>query len=221
MANARVFTVVNKCRRTIWPAVISNAAVPQPFKTGFMLAPGQTYLFESQYQWYGQFWARTGCRFNKVTGKGKCRTGDCHGLFQCDGYDGHPPVTVASFALDTPDGDHYSVDMLHGFNIPITVTPTAVTSSQCKTSSCVLSLTRNCPQELQVKRRDGRVVGCNSACDAFGDPLNCCQDPYWQSRDCHPTNYTKALKAACPTALTYQFDESLICKAANYTITFC
>ncbi|OWM73298.1 pathogenesis-related thaumatin-like protein 3.5 [Punica granatum] len=216
-ANAKYFNLVNKCKKTIWPGIYSGAGLSQPYDSGFALAPGQTYLYESQYQWTGRIWARTGCRFD-ATGKGKCATGDCNGLLKCDGYEGTPPMTVALFSVDTPD-DTYSVDLQHGFNVPVSVTTQGGTG-QCQPSACIANLRRKCPTGQRVLNRKGRPVGCKSACDAFGDAANCCTDPFtaWK---CNPTNYTKLFKAACPTAVTFLYDKDFTCKGSNFTVTFC
>ena len=45
-----------------------------------------------------RIWVRTGCSFDG-SGRGRCQTGDCGGLLQCQGY-GAAPNTLAEFALN-------------------------------------------------------------------------------------------------------------------------
>ena len=80
---ARTITVVNSVDQTIWVASDRNKDHPLPV-TGWVLAPGQSTSFTVDDKWGGRIWGRTGCRFD-TSGRGRCQTGDCGGVFQCTG----------------------------------------------------------------------------------------------------------------------------------------
>ncbi|KAK7813101.1 protein p21, partial [Quercus suber] len=64
-----------------------------------------------------RIWARTGCNFDG-SGRGKCQTGDCGGLLQCQAY-GAPPNTLAEFALNHYQNlDFFYISLVDGFNVP-------------------------------------------------------------------------------------------------------
>lgn len=125
----------------------------------------------------GRIWARTGCTF-----KGKpCATGDCGGgAVDCpQGSTGATPVTLAEFTLAGSGQDNYDVSSVDGVNLPISLVP----SGGCPVGACETDLVaQGCPDpSLQVKDADGRVVGCNTACNAdihagkdTSNSLSCC-----------------------------------------------
>ncbi|KAG6422802.1 hypothetical protein SASPL_113183 [Salvia splendens] len=58
---ARVFTIVNYSRETIWPAVYAG----ENFSGGgFALKNGKSCTFTAPVSWSGRIWGRTSCRFN-------------------------------------------------------------------------------------------------------------------------------------------------------------
>uniref|UniRef100_A0A251RLY8 Putative thaumatin n=1 Tax=Helianthus annuus TaxID=4232 RepID=A0A251RLY8_HELAN len=62
--------------------------------------------------------ARTGCNFDG-SGRGRCQTGDCNGLLQCQGY-GTPPNTLAEYALNQFNNlDFFDISLVDGFNVPM------------------------------------------------------------------------------------------------------
>jgi len=88
-------------------------------------------------EWYGQhvkgqtsnFWARTGCRYDPITNRAQCETGDCGGQYDCSsGNLGAPPGTTLSewtfhqlslgYYMDFPD-----ISAVNGGNLTIDVYP--------------------------------------------------------------------------------------------------
>ena len=115
-AQATTFTVVNKCDRTVWPGVLSNAGSDPVGSTGFVLAAGEARTLKAPAGWAGRFWARTGCAFDG-SGKGNCTTGDCgSNQIECNGAGANPPATLAEFKLNGADGkDFYDVSLVDGY----------------------------------------------------------------------------------------------------------
>lgn len=70
----------------------------------------------------------------------------------------------------------------------------------------------------------GSVVGCKSACLAFGNPEYCCTGSHNTPATCPPTGYSRIFKQACPDAYSYAYDDltsTFTCTGADYTILFC
>uniref|UniRef100_A0A0D3GK70 Thaumatin-like protein n=1 Tax=Oryza barthii TaxID=65489 RepID=A0A0D3GK70_9ORYZ len=88
-------------------------------------------------------------------------------------------------------------------------------------------LNRVCPAGLAVRGGggDNRVVGCRSACAAYGAPQYCCTGQFGSPQQCKPTAYSRLFKTACPKAYSYAYDDPtsiLTCSAgASYIVTFC
>ncbi|KAF8403863.1 hypothetical protein HHK36_011969 [Tetracentron sinense] len=220
-ADAAVFTLQNGCRNTIWPGIQPGANSPQLLNGGLRLRPGEIVKITAPKGWSGRLWGRRGCSFDS-SGKGNCVTGDCGGVRECAGAGGAPPATLAEFTLDSPV-DFYDVSLVDGYNIAISISPSGGSGAMCKPARCVSDLNRSCPKSLQVTR-NGRVVACNSACMAFNTPEYCCTGAFGTPNTCKPTNYSRAFKAACPTAYSYAYDDptsTFTCKGANYLIKFC
>ena len=83
-----------------------------------------------------------------------------------------------------------------------------------------------CPKELQVVGggSEGSVIGCKSACEAFGLDQYCCSGQFANPATCQPSNYSTIFKRACPRAYSYAFDDgksTFTCKAFDYAIFFC
>lgn len=75
------------------------------------------------YVWKGSVLGRTGC-----TGTGSaCATGNCDGVGSngvCPiGKGGNPPATQAEMTLHANSGDFYDVEIINGFNIPVSMSP--------------------------------------------------------------------------------------------------
>ncbi|CAK9138465.1 unnamed protein product [Ilex paraguariensis] len=210
-----VFTIINDCKETIWPAIIPG----ENFSGGgFVLKPSQSIVLTAPINWSGRLWGRTGCNFDS-NGNGTCQTGNCGTSLKCVGS-GETPASLAEFTFAA--FDFYDVSLVDGFNLPLAVTPISG-KGNCTIAGCTGDLRTNCPSELAVKAR-GKVVGCRSACDVFNTDQYCCRGAYGNSAECQPTNYSKKFKEACPNAYSYAYDDRssiYTCLATDYVITFC
>ncbi|KAI3840569.1 hypothetical protein MKX03_018103 [Papaver bracteatum] len=218
------FTVINKCRQTVWPGILSTPTYSLN-TTGFPLQKDESRILTIPSSWSGRVWGRTNCSQNS-TGNFSCISGDCgSGKVGCSGGGAKPPITLAEFSLNSFSGsDFYDVSFVDGFNLPMLVVPEGRTSGNCSTTGCVVNLNEVCPNDLKVTSQDGSHVGCKSACDAFGDPQYCCTGKYNTPDTCKPSSYSEFFKNACPRAYSYAFDDSVgtfTCTSANYVITFC
>lgn len=213
--SARIFTIINDCKETIWPAITPG----ENFNGGgFALKPAQSIVFTAPVSWSGRIWGRTGCNFDK-SGNGTCQTGSCGTSLKC-AASGKPPASLAEFTLASPD--FYDVSLVDGFNIPIVVTPING-QGNCSVAGCDGDLRPNCPKELAVKT-GGKTVACRSACDVFDTDEYCCRGNFGNSMTCRPTYYSKAFKSACPTAYSYAYDDPssiFTCSGTDYVVTFC
>ena len=228
-AGYRQITIVNAVDETIWAATNQNSQYPLPV-TGWKLDPGQSVTFSVPTAWGGRIWGRTGCSFNS-SGVGHCQTGDCGGVFQCQGS-GATPATLAEMTLDSFDGlDFYDVSLVDGSNLPMyintshSVSPDPVSPDGCYQGACTKAI--DCPTAMQVMS-GGKAVACETACAAFGGDAYCCTGSWSGRQNCIPANwpidYAKLVfKDAEPYAYSYAFDDSatMTCKGGcNYRITF-
>ncbi|KAL2893184.1 Pathogenesis-related protein 5 [Bienertia sinuspersici] len=215
---ARVFSIINDCKETIWAAAIPGDSFDGG---GFELKAGQSRVFKAPVGWSGRIWGRTGCNFDKKTNNGSCTTGSCGTSLKCSAA-GKPPATLAEFTLANPD--FYDVSLVDGFNVPMAVKPiNGNGGGNCSVAGCDQDVRDNCPKELSVK--DGKtVIGCRSACDVFNTDEYCCRGRFGGPSVCHPTRYSKLFKQACPTSYSYAYDDPtsiFTCSATDYLITFC
>lgn len=232
-ASAATFTLSNGCSYTVWPGILSNAGSSLLSNGGFELGSGESASLQAPAGWSGRFWGRTGCTFSS-SGTGSCASGDCNGQLQCEGAGAATPATLAEFSLAGTQAnvnqDFYDVSLVDGFNIPVAVVATGG-SGMCGTAGCASDLNLNCPTALQVVMSDVEgdgggsvVVGCKSACDAFGAAEYCCQGAYANPSTCKPSVYSQLFKNACPNAYSYAYDDptsTFTCTGADYTILFC
>ncbi|XP_068663990.1 pathogenesis-related thaumatin-like protein 3.5 isoform X2 [Aristolochia californica] len=213
--SARVFTLINDCKDTIWPAVTPGESFGGG---GFPLKSGQSIVFTAPVGWVGRIWGRTGCNFDKA-GKGSCQTGGCGNSLRCSAS-GKNPATLAEFSLASLD--YYDVSLVDGFNLPLVVTPVNG-KGNCTVAGCDGDLRKDCPQELAIKT-NGETVGCKSACEVFDKDEYCCRGVYGNPVTCQPSYYSKKFKAACPTAYSYAYDDPtsiFTCSSTDYILTFC
>ncbi|XP_059630799.1 pathogenesis-related thaumatin-like protein 3.5 isoform X2 [Cornus florida] len=213
--SARIFTIVNDCKETIWPGVFPGENFGGG---GFALKSGQSIVFTAPVGWSGRIWGRTGCSFDQ-NGNGKCQTGNCGTTLKCTGS-GETPATLAEFTLETLN--FYDVSLVDGFNVPMTVTPLNG-KGNCSVAGCDGDLRTSCPSEL-ARKVNGKVVGCRSACDVFNTDEYCCRGVFGNPVTCLPTFYSKKFKEACPTAYSYAYDDPtsvFTCTGTDYAITFC
>ncbi|ERN07806.1 hypothetical protein AMTRI_Chr08g204400 [Amborella trichopoda] len=205
LASPLVLTLVNNCPFTIWPAIQPNAGHYVPEKGGFALETLQHKSFAAPHtHWSGRIWARTGCTYS--TGRFHCETGDC-GRLECNGAGGRAPATLAQFSLHHGHNDQssYSVSLVDGFNVPMTVTPHEG-KGLCPVVGCREDLLATCPTQLRLCAANGKVVGCKSGCEAFGTDELCCRNQYNSPHTCHGSTYSEFFKHKCPATFTYAHD---------------
>ncbi|GAV85071.1 Thaumatin domain-containing protein [Cephalotus follicularis] len=215
----------NNCPFPIWPATAPNTGHPVVADGGFYLAPGETRSMIVPSPWNGRVWGRTGCNFTSNR-QPACETGDCDGRLACNGSIGTPPVTLVQIALQAEKGkpNFYDVSLVDGYNLPISVTTRQSSTPKCSIGGCSKDLKYLCPQELQVRNKDGDVVACRSACLAFNVDSFCCRNQYGTPEKCKPTVYSKIFKDACPSYYSYAYDRPpplINCEGKEYVITFC
>lgn len=215
--SARVFTLVNDCKSTIWPAITPG----ENFNGGGLaLKPGQSVVFNAPVGWSGRIWGRTGCDFD-AGGNGTCETGGCGSSLKCSAS-GQPPATLAEFTLASTD--FYDVSLVDGFNLPVVVTAVGG-QGNCSAAGCDGDLRDDCPSELAVRAPGGGpAVACRSACDVFNTDVYCCRGVFGNAVTCQPTYYSKKFKEACPGAYSYAYDDPtsiFTCTNADYIIAFC
>ncbi|PKI55250.1 protein P21-like [Punica granatum] len=204
LANAARFDVTNNCPDTVWAAASPGG--------GRQLNHGETWPLDVPAgTTQARIWARTGCQFD-ASGRGRCKTGDCNGLLQCQGY-GAAPNTLAEFALNQyMNMDFIDMSVIDGFNVPMEFSST---SGGCnRVIKCTADIIGQCPNELKV---DG---GCNGACPVFKTDEYCCN-----SGNCGPTNYSRFFKERCPDVYSYPKDDptsTFTCPGGtNYKVVFC
>lgn len=84
----------------------------------------------------------------------------------------------------------------------------------CRAAGCTADLLKHCPGEGRVLDASGKLIACNSACEAFKDLAHCR----------YPSPYQQAVKALCPSSATYADDDTQLLGCGgqpDYTISFC
>ena len=226
-AGDRTLTLVNRTRETIWPAAWPGSVSGA---TGWTLPPGQSLSLTVADTWNARLWGRTGCHFN-AAGHGHCLTGDCGGLYQCQGW-GQIPATLAEYDMDSYDQlDFYDVSMVDGSNLPMYITIShGLTRNRISADGCErghgCTSTVRCPVALRV-HRGGRLVGCVSPCARFATERYCCAGPYAQGcspAKTWPIDYARVFKRAEPYAYSWSGDNAtsvFTCAGGcDYRITF-
>lgn len=173
-------TIVNNCPFTVCPAIAPNADHAVLADGGFCLPTlSHRSLPAPSLHWSGRIWARTHCTQTPSPAGLSCATGDCAGRLQCAGLSGAAPATLAQLTLHhggRRDLVSYSVSLVDGFNVPVTVTPHGG-RGLCPVVGCREDLLPGCPEELRV-RAGGQVVACRSGCEAFGTDELCCRNGF-------------------------------------------
>jgi hypothetical protein len=226
----RKVVVINQCQETVWVAIGSKMAVPAG--GGFQLNAGQTRTLDFPGGlWSGRMWGRTGCQFD-VAGNGRCATGDCGGRLGCGVVGGKTPATLAeiTFSASQATPDFYDISLVDGYNLPMAMAPLPGSfvrspggAFDCLAPACESDLNPTCPAELRVQE-GGRVVGCLSACERFGTDELCCRGAHDTAETCGPSSFSRAFKAACPTAYSYAYDDptsTFTCRGEDYAVWFC
>ncbi|KAK4338391.1 hypothetical protein RND71_042878 [Anisodus tanguticus] len=117
-SEAAIFDIRNNCPYTVWAASV-------PVGGGQQLNAGQTWTINVPAGTkQARIWARTGCNFDG-SGQGRCQTGDCNGLLQCQSF-GVPPNSLAEYALNQFNNlDFFDISLVDGFNVPMEFSPTS------------------------------------------------------------------------------------------------
>ncbi|KAJ1402623.1 Thaumatin, conserved site [Sesbania bispinosa] len=215
--------LVNNCGESVWPGILGSAGQQTPKDGGLHLGSGEEVVLDVPEKWSGRIWGRQGCNFDNE-GNGHCLTGDCNGKLHCRGNGGVPPATVVEMTLGSSSSPlhFYDVSLVDGFNLPVSMKPVGG-GIGCGVASCEVDLNVCCPSALEVKR-NGKVVGCKSACLAMQSAKYCCTGDYSDPKTCKPTLFAHLFKAICPKAYSYAYDDSSSlnrCRAPRYVITFC
>ncbi|KAI5655537.1 hypothetical protein M9H77_32724 [Catharanthus roseus] len=202
-SHAATFDIRNNCPFTVWAAAVPGG--------GRRLDRGQTWTINVAAGTRGaRIWARTNCNFDG-SGRGRCQTGDCNGLLNCQAY-GQPPNTLAEYALNQFNNlDFFDISLVDGFNVPMEFSPT---SGGCRGIRCTADINGQCPNVLRAPG------GCNNPCTVFKTDQYCCN-----SGNCQPTDYSRFFKQRCPDAYSYPKDDAtstFTCPGgANYRVVFC
>lgn len=223
VANGTQLILVNNCKESVWPGILGSAGHTSPKDGGFHLCSGEEVVLDLPNGWSGRIWGRQGCCFD-TTGKGSCQTGDCAGLLNCNGNGGVPPATLIEMTLGTSQSDlhFYDVSLVDGFNLPVSMKPIDG-GVGCGVAGCEADLNFCCPYGLVVKK-EGKVVGCKSACLAAKSDRYCCTGEFASPKMCKPSVFALLFKTICPRAYSYAYDDSVglrTCKATRYVVTFC
>ncbi|KAK9158838.1 hypothetical protein Scep_005412 [Stephania cephalantha] len=223
ITNGTQLIIVNNCNESIWPGILGGAGHASPLEGGFHLNCNEQVAIDVPESWSGRIWARQGCCFDE-NGKGSCNTGDCAGFLNCRGLGGAPPATLVEMTLGTSKSSlhYYDVSLVDGFNIPVSMAPVGG-GVGCGVAACAVDLNVCCPSTLVMKKQ-GKIVGCKSACLATNSPKYCCTGDYANPNTCKPTIFSHLFKAICPKAYSYAYDDSSslkTCRASRYVITFC
>ncbi|KAJ8526892.1 hypothetical protein K7X08_029369 [Anisodus acutangulus] len=204
-SEAAIFDIRNNCPYTVWAASV-------PVGGGQQLNAGQTWTINVPAGTkQARIWARTGCNFDG-SGQGRCQTGDCNGLLQCQSF-GVPPNSLAEYALNQFSNlDFFDISLVDGFNVPMEFSPT---SNGCTRGiRCTADINGQCPNELRAPG------GCNNPCTVFKTDQYCCN-----SGNCGPTEFSRFFKDRCPDAYSYPKDDqtsTFTCPGGtNYRVVFC
>ncbi|KAF9662660.1 hypothetical protein SADUNF_Sadunf18G0077300 [Salix dunnii] len=185
LSSAATFEVRNQCPYTVWAAAVPGG--------GRRLDRGQSWTISvAAGTKQARIWGRTNCNFDGA-GRGRCQTGDCNGLLQCQGY-GQPPNTLAEYALNQYNNlDFFDISLVDGFNVPMVFSPV---SGNCRGIRCVADINGQCPNQLRAPG------GCNNPCTVFKTDQYCCN-----SGNCGPTDFSRFFKQRCPDAYSYPKDD--------------
>ncbi|XP_038687743.1 thaumatin-like protein 1 [Tripterygium wilfordii] len=195
----------NECPYTVWAAASPGGGRQLNTNQVWNLnVPAGTVM--------ARVWGRTNCNFDG-SGRGRCQTGDCGGVLNCQGW-GQPPNTLAEYALNQfGNQDFYDISLVDGFNIPMEF---SATNGGCKRIRCTADINGQCPAQLRAPG------GCNNPCTVFKTNEYCCTQG---QGTCGPTNFSRFFKDRCRDAYSYPQDDptsTFTCPAGtNYRVIFC
>ncbi len=127
-SNARSITLVNRCSEPVWFGLLPNANSPWigPADNIYELTAngGSSFVEIPPLGWSGVIAGRTSCTDEK------CLTADCRGGKGACTTGFEPPATQAEFTLKPNERDNYDVELINGYNIPISITPKTLISTE-------------------------------------------------------------------------------------------
>ncbi|CAO2165260.1 unnamed protein product [Urochloa humidicola] len=149
--DAAVFSIINNCSYTVWPAAI-------PVGGGSELKSGGKWILnvpagtES-----GRIWGRTGCKFNS-SGYGACETADCAGVLSCS-LSPNTSAALAEFSLGGPI-DFFDLTMIDGFNLPMAFLPTKEGPECNMVLRCEGNSESQCPDAFKAPSDNSKTHTC-------------------------------------------------------------
>ena len=223
------FNYENRCTESIWLGATPSIGDSDPEFTS-----GTSKKLQMPDQWKGFLWGRTKCSLN-ASNYFSCETGDCGGNKICQWPVPNSPVTILNFTINQPVQTNplvvsYELNLNHGHNVPVRIQPVGGSlvgggTGPCPVVDCAQDFSNVCPPNLVAKGKDGRYVGCLSACDVLKDPKHCCFGNFASPQTCQPNEYSSIFKKACSLAHTYPGDNQppiYSCSGAtSFSITFC
>ncbi|KAI9278975.1 thaumatin [Phascolomyces articulosus] len=199
--------VKNQCDTDIHVGQLKNG---ESQANNQVIAQGSQKTYDLPADWQGRFWSREGGGGdNPIAGAAD-------------------PASLAEITFKGHAGyDYYDLSFVDGFNLPIKMSPINGNKDsddkyRCGAPAC--GTVPSCPEEMKVLGDGGKVIGCKSACSAFGTDEMCCAGAHNTPDTCGPNEYSKAVKEACPDAYSYAYDDTTstyMCKADTYEIVFC
>lgn len=200
-------TVKNSCKNDLLVHQLENDK-PTSDQVRWMKAGDERdYVVSSK--WGGRFWARSEC--------------DSHATEDCNPG---APASLAEFLMQgSAQYDFYDVSFVDGYNLPIRIEPAQEKEGKgfsCGAPAC--ARLPDCDPALQVKDSKGNVVGCNSACHAFGTDEHCCLNGFNTPDKCKASHHAEPVKKTCPDVYSFAYDDqssTFTCKSKAYTVTFC
>ncbi|KAI9272751.1 thaumatin [Phascolomyces articulosus] len=172
---------------------------------------GGKHTFTFDPNWKGRVWGRRSC-----SGK------------ECNFAGLWAPATLAEVLFkDHAGDDYYDISLVDGYNEPMKMEPINPdkTSKQdfrrCGQPTCVNA--PDCAEELQMKDKNGKFIGCQSACSKFRTPEYCCTGKF-DENTCKASKYAESFTKACPDAYSFAYDDATstyLCRADGYKVTFC
>ncbi|XP_059286862.1 thaumatin-like protein [Lycium ferocissimum] len=202
-----IINIRNNCPFTVWAAAVPGGGRRLDYGEAWRIPQTNLSSIRSR-----RIWGRTNCNFD-TSGRGRCQTGDCNGLLECEGF-GTPPNTLAEYALNQfGNNDFFDISLVDGFNLPMEFSPASADNCSARIS-CTADIIGQCPNELRTPG------GCNNPCTVFKTNEYCCM-----SGNCGPTNLSKFFKDRCSTSHSYPKDDptsTFTCPSrTNYRVVFC
>ncbi|KAI7855247.1 thaumatin [Circinella umbellata] len=200
--------VKNQCGA---PAHVGQQTNGNGAADGFaVIAPGADRTYTVPDNWAGRFWGRTNCAGEECTAVAGAAA----------------PASLAEIAFNQWGGnDFYDVSFVDGFNLPMKMEPVGGKPDGSKCTPAACAKVPDCTDEaMKVKGPDGKVAACKSACSAYQKEELCCTGAHNTPETCGPSENSKFVKAACPDAYSYAYDDptsTFACHASTYNVIFC